>query len=198
MNPCRHSGWTSVAGICLHPEQDTPSWIVARQTVHIWELIKSCLQRMCNMALSRYGQIAQGHWRHDWLTASLVSCICSFQQLSSQKWPSFLSFSNQSRVKRNAETIPENEREADFIQPISLLLRAATNSPQCKSSLICRLRDKVVLSAPMSLHKSTAIAHSNRPLAPYHYSPCSIPHAPFCQEESSIQSLLDCFVEHSD
>lgn len=198
MNPYRHSAWTSVAGICLHPEQDAPSWIAARQTVHILELIKSCLRRMCDRALWRYGQIAQGHWRHDWLTASPVSCICSFQQLSSQKRPSSLSFSNQSRVKRNAETIPENERKADFIQPISLLLRAATNSPQCKSSLIRRLRDKVVLSAPVSLHKSTAVAHSSWPLAPYHYSSCSVPHAPFCQEALSIQSLLDCFVEHSD
>lgn len=136
-NPCWHSGWISVAGICLHPGQNTPSQTAARRTTLMWELKATC------KALRRFGQTAQGQWRHDWLTASLL--VFATSHSSAHKKTSLLSFSNQSKVKRNTENVPESEREADFRQSISLLLRATANRPWCKSSLIGKLRDKAVL-----------------------------------------------------
>lgn len=43
-NPCRCPGRNSAAGIYFHPEENTLSWTAeARQTVYIWERIKSQL-----------------------------------------------------------------------------------------------------------------------------------------------------------
>lgn len=114
----------------------------------------SYLQRTCNRTLEIWNR---SHMVSGDMTGSQLSQLyLLFPVPQLPKKPASLSFSNQSKVKRHAETIPENEREAAFMKPISLLLRATTNCPHCKSSLIGRLRDKVALSAPVSLHKSAA------------------------------------------
>jgi len=79
----------------------------------------------------------------DMTGSQLSQLYLLFSQAQLPKNPTPVSFSNQSRVKRHAETVPENEREVAFIKLVSFLLRATTNHPQCKSSFIGRLRDKV-------------------------------------------------------
>lgn len=119
-NPCRCPGRNSAAGIYFHPEENTLSWTAeARQTVHIWERIKSQLStedlqdsvEIWNRSHKVSGNMTGSHLSQSYLLVPIA-------QLPQK--PACLSFSNQSRVKRHAEPVPENEREAAFIKPIAL------------------------------------------------------------------------------